>query len=139
MKDLQHKDLEGLEINIEWGKNSRHFDPEKAKRAPRDKERRADKSDVKCFKCDKKGHFARDCRERRYRRGSRSRSRSRSPRRDRERRDRYRSSRRSPSDSRSDERGVRSRGGDKEIGTETMTEEIVIETETLVRIDVEGE
>merc|ERR1712166_289659 len=104
MKDLQHKDLEGLEINIEWGKNSRNFDPEKVKRAPRDKERRADKSDVKCFKCEKKGHFARDCRERRsrspkrYRDRDDRRRRSRTPDRydrdrryDRERRDRYRS------------------------------------------------
>ena len=82
----------------EWSKSSNKYDPTSDRR---DSSRRENKSvrDVKCYNCDRRGHYARDCRSKRrsrsprggrdrddsYRRGHRDEDRAyRSPRRDRD-------------------------------------------------------
>ena len=55
--DLQNKNIGGQRIHIEWNKSSRLNE--------------FVKQDVKCYHCQRRGHFARDCK---YERRSRSRS-----------------------------------------------------------------
>ena len=82
MEKLRDHDFSGLKINIEWSKKSNKHDRPRGDRNDRDRPRR-DLDDVKCYNCNRRGHFARDCKERK---------RSRSPRRDRrdDSRDRHR-------------------------------------------------
>ena len=65
MNHLQKKNMGGRELNIEWSKKSKKYD--ESKRHRRDVSPRG-----RCFNCGGRGHYARDCKERR-----RSRSRSR--------------------------------------------------------------
>eukprot|EP00347_Sterkiella_histriomuscorum_P016312 403353670 len=110
--ELQGKDMGGLKINIEWSKKSGRFNAKDSKR-PQRSERSRD--DLKCYNCNKTGHFARDCRARRRSR-SRSGDRRRGGRDDRRDRDRRRSSRsRSSSRGRRDDyRSSRRSGGDRD-------------------------
>ncbi|CDW90887.1 rna binding protein [Stylonychia lemnae] len=112
--ELQGKDMGGLKINIEWSKKSGRFSAKDSKRPARQERSR---DDLKCFNCNKTGHFARDCRQRRRSR-SRSGDRRRGGRRDdHDRNDRNggrRRSSRSRSSSRGKYRGSRRSGGDRD-------------------------
>ena len=68
MNHLQKKNMGGRELNIEWSKKSKKYD--EGKRHRRDVSPRG-----RCFNCGGRGHFARDCKERRH--SSRSRNHSR--------------------------------------------------------------
>ncbi len=71
MNELQEKNMGGLKITIEWSKKSTKYDPKDSRRPPRQASQtanpapRKDMSEVKCYACNKHGHFARDCPERR--------------------------------------------------------------------------
>ncbi len=61
LDNLQGKTFGGRQINIEWSKKSRRFDPSKSKRKRRSiSPRRA--REGRCYNCGSKGHFLRDCR-----------------------------------------------------------------------------
>ena len=68
MNHLQKKNMGGRELNIEWSKKSKKYDEGK-------KHRRDVSPRGKCFNCGGRGHYARDCKERRH--SSRSRNHSR--------------------------------------------------------------
>lgn len=60
LKNLLSTNLGGTNINIEWSKKSRKFDPSKSK------QRRSSispkRKDGRCYICRSRGHFQKDCR-----------------------------------------------------------------------------
>jgi len=106
LKETNGKDLAGSKINVEWAKGNSRYEGGGGDRGGDRGDRRRSEA---CYECGEKGHFARDCRNRRdnsrsYQKSSyRERSRSRSPRKRRSR-SRSRSPRKRKSHSKSPKR-----------------------------------
>jgi arginine/serine-rich splicing factor 7 len=56
-ENLHDVNMGGLNIAIEWSKRSGRFNAKDSHRPPPRRN-----SEIKCYNCDKPGHFARDCR-----------------------------------------------------------------------------
>ena len=131
-EQLQNKEINGQNLNIEWSKKSNHYE---AKRKIESYQR------GKCYICQRSGHYARDCPEkrrsdsrRRYHSRRRSRSRSRSHR----HRRRYSYSR--SSRSRSDRRRRRNRRYRSEVEINIRIQvEVKVKVIIIVLIEMKGQ
>ena len=59
-KNLMSKNIGGSNINIEWSKKSRKFDPSKSR--PKRSSISPRKKEGRCYICKSKGHYQKDCR-----------------------------------------------------------------------------
>lgn len=59
-ENLLSKNLGGTQINVEWSKKSRKFDPSKIK--PRRSSRSPIKREGRCYNCGSRNHLIKDCR-----------------------------------------------------------------------------
>src|ERR1700733_6237884 len=57
--ELNNKNIGGSELSVSWSKKSGRFDPKSSVRPSNNRGR--DNGGVKCYNCNKMGHFARDC------------------------------------------------------------------------------